>query len=80
MVFCAVRVIMTNTPSMATLMSRLAKPPVFKPFSLALVQLGGVGANKSDNLKHAREMILKTAGSGRKPDLIVLPVRSCILL
>ncbi|KAF5372975.1 hypothetical protein D9758_001777 [Tetrapyrgos nigripes] len=56
---------------MATLMSKLTTPPVFKRFSLVLVQLGGVSANKADNLKHAREMILKAAG--KKPDLIVLP-------
>ncbi|KAJ3726312.1 carbon-nitrogen hydrolase [Lentinula raphanica] len=54
-----------------TLMSKLAKPPTFKPFRLALIQLGSIGANKSDNLKHAREMILKAASG--KPDLIVLP-------
>jgi len=58
---------------MTTLMSKLAKAPVFKPFTLALIQLGGISANKADNLKHAREMILKAAG--KKPDLIVLPVR-----
>ena len=56
----------------------LAKPPVFKPFTLALIQLGNIGANKSHNLNHAREMILKAAngesGSKKKPDLIVLPV------
>ncbi|KAJ7694077.1 carbon-nitrogen hydrolase [Mycena rosella] len=45
----------------------------FKPFSLALIQLGNVTANKSDNLAHAREMILKAAASAKKPDLIVLP-------
>ena len=59
-------------------MSLLPKPPIFKSFHLALVQLGGVGADKVDNLKHAREMILKAAGGDGgtkpKPDLIVLPV------
>ena len=55
-----------------TLMSKLPKPPTFKPFKLALIQLGSIGANKTDNLKHAREMILKAASG--KPDLIVLPV------
>ncbi|KAJ6546413.1 carbon-nitrogen hydrolase [Mycena vulgaris] len=43
----------------------------FKPFRLALIQLGNITSNKSDNLVHAREMILKAAG--KKPDLIVLP-------
>ncbi|KAF5324665.1 hypothetical protein D9611_004410 [Ephemerocybe angulata] len=55
-------------------LSRVA--PVFKPFTLALIQLGNIGANKADNLKHAREMIQKaTAGHGsqKKPDLVVLP-------
>lgn len=58
-------------------MSILSKAPIFKPFTLALIQLGGIGVNKTDNLKHAREMILRAAiGSGhtKKPDLIVLPV------
>lgn len=59
-------------------MTLLSKAPVFKPFNLALIQLGGVGSNKSDNLKHAREMILKAAngdgGLKPKPDVIVLPV------
>ncbi|KAJ7940915.1 carbon-nitrogen hydrolase [Mycena leptocephala] len=47
--------------------------PSLKPFRLALIQLGNITANKSDNLKHAREMILKAATSVQKPDLIVLP-------
>jgi len=50
----------------------------FKPFTLALIQLGNISANKPDNLKHAHEMILKAAsGEGqaqlKKPDIIVLP-------
>jgi omega-amidase len=58
-------------------MSLLAKAPVFKPFNIALIQLGGLGANKSANLSHAREMILKAASpecSKPKPHIIVLPV------
>ncbi|CAL1703825.1 unnamed protein product [Somion occarium] len=51
--------------------------PTFKPFTLALIQLGHIGADKSSNLKHAREMILKAAKGDEprapKPDLIVLP-------
>ncbi|ESK88412.1 nitrilase family protein [Moniliophthora roreri MCA 2997] len=47
---------------------------VFKPFTLALVQLGQIGANKAENLNHAREMVLKAAAAAaKKPDLIVLP-------
>ncbi|THH27621.1 hypothetical protein EUX98_g6562 [Antrodiella citrinella] len=50
--------------------------PTFKPFTLALVQLGQIGGDKSANLKHAREMVLKAAsasGHAKKPDLVVLP-------
>ncbi|KAE9389739.1 carbon-nitrogen hydrolase [Gymnopus androsaceus JB14] len=52
-------------------MSKLSKPPTFKPFKLALIQLGNIGADKSANLKHAHEMVMKAASA--KPDLIVLP-------
>lgn len=52
----------------------LLKAPSFKPFTLALIQLGNIGANKPDNLKHAHEMIRKASGHDKKPDLIVLPV------
>lgn len=59
-------------------MAQLSTVPSFKPFNLALIQLGGVTASKTDNLKHARDMILKAAsgeeGSKPKPSLIVLPV------
>lgn len=52
----------------------MLQPALFKPFTLALIQLGQIGAKKSDNLKHAREMILKAANAHKKPHLIVLPV------
>jgi omega-amidase len=66
----------------------LSKVPIFRAFNLAIVQLGGVCADKSKNLSHAREMVLKAAategGTQQKPDLIVLPVRGwakpCTLL
>ncbi|KAJ7191077.1 carbon-nitrogen hydrolase, partial [Mycena pura] len=45
----------------------------FKPFRLALIQLGNITANKPDNLRHARDMVLKAAAGSKKPDLIVLP-------
>ncbi|KZT22925.1 carbon-nitrogen hydrolase [Neolentinus lepideus HHB14362 ss-1] len=50
-------------------------PLSLKPFRIALVQLGQVTPDKSKNLNHAREMIMKAAaGEGAtKPDLIVLP-------
>ncbi|KAJ7063046.1 carbon-nitrogen hydrolase [Mycena amicta] len=47
--------------------------PSFKPFRVALIQLGQITANKSENLKHAHDMILKAAASNKKPELIVLP-------
>ena len=57
-------------------MSTLTPAPTFKPFNLALIQLGQVGPDKAVNLKHARDMIHKAANgnSQGKPDLIVLPV------
>ncbi|KAF8731237.1 hypothetical protein AX14_005010 [Amanita brunnescens Koide BX004] len=45
----------------------------FKPFTLALIQLGGVTANKHANLQHARDMVIRAANNEKKPDLIVLP-------
>jgi hypothetical protein len=64
-------------------MSTIPPAPTFKPFNLALIQLGQIGADKRANLKHARDMIRRAAGGegvgggvqGKKPDLIVLPVR-----
>ncbi|PCH38779.1 carbon-nitrogen hydrolase [Wolfiporia cocos MD-104 SS10] len=51
--------------------------PAFKPFNLALIQLGQVGPDKAANLQHAREMILRAArgdgGAKPKADLVVLP-------
>lgn len=43
------------------------------PFKIALVQLGGVGFNKTVNLAHAREKILEAAKNGAQ--VVVLPVR-----
>ena len=60
-------------------MSVISTPPL-RAFTLALIQLGNIGANKSKNLQHAREMIVKAAQGehpAKKPDIIVLPV--CIL-
>jgi len=60
-------------------MSTIPPAPTFKPFNLALIQLGQVGADKGANLRHARDMIRRAAnGEGAgivqgKPDLIVLP-------
>ncbi|KAF8906219.1 carbon-nitrogen hydrolase [Gymnopilus junonius] len=57
-------------------MANILTPPPFKAFTLALIQLGKIGANKQENLHHARKMILQAArgeGSSKKPDIIVLP-------
>jgi predicted amidohydrolase len=62
-------------------MSTVPPAPAFKPFNLALIQLGQIGADKRANLEHARDMIRRAAsgegvggGAQGKPDLIVLPV------
>ncbi|KAG2747474.1 carbon-nitrogen hydrolase [Suillus brevipes Sb2] len=49
--------------------------PVFKPFTLTLIQLGSIGSDKAANLQHAREMIAKAAkgNSDKKPQVVVLP-------
>jgi len=61
-------------------MSTIPPTPAFKPFNLALIQLGQIGSDKGANLKHARDMIRRAANGegagnaqGGKPDLIVLP-------
>ena len=65
-------------------MSSTSSAPTFKKFNIALIQLGQVGADKSQNLVHAKEMILKAAAGDEsshiKPDLIVLPVSPLCLL
>lgn len=53
-------------------MSTILSPA--SPFKLALVQLGGVGADKAKNLAHTRDMILKAANNGAQ--VVVLPVSS----
>ncbi len=66
-------------------MSTIPPAPAFKPFNLALIQLGQIGADKTANLKHARDMIRRAAigegvgGAQGKPDLIVLPVSAAHL-
>lgn len=65
----------------------MSTAPLFKPFNIALIQLGQVTADKAANLRHARDMILKAAraegaGDSLKPsytgaekvDVVVLPV------
>lgn len=50
-------------------------PPVFKPFTLTLIQLGSIGSDKAANLHHAHEMIMKAAkrNSDKRPQVVVLP-------
>jgi hypothetical protein len=58
------------SPNMATIKAQ--------PFKLALIQLGNTTKDKTHNLSLARSMVLKAAkggNDGKKPDLIVLPVR-----
>ena len=64
--------------AMATLSASDAPP--FKPFRLALVQMGGVTSSKEKNLAHAKELVARAAspGDGPKPGVIVLPVGSCL--
>lgn len=52
-------------------MSNILSPS--SPFKLALIQLGGIGADKAKNLAHARAMILKAANNGAQ--VVVLPVK-----
>ena len=60
------RLIASSRPrSMATIQA--------KPFRLALVQLGGLGADKTLNLKIASEKVREAVKDG-KADLVVLPV------
>jgi hypothetical protein len=44
-----------------------------KPFRLALVQLGGLGTDKTQNLKIASDKVREAVKVG-KADLVVLPV------
>ncbi|KAG1865602.1 hypothetical protein C8R48DRAFT_601163 [Suillus tomentosus] len=50
-------------------------PPVFKPFTLTLIQLGSIASDKAANLHHARKMIMKAAksNSDKRPQVVVLP-------
>jgi omega-amidase len=57
---------MTLLKKMASVLSTAS------PFKLALVQLGGVGADKTKNLVHTREKILEAAKNGAH--VVVLPV------
>ncbi|CAO3654103.1 unnamed protein product [Mucor hiemalis] len=50
-------------------MSQVLSPS--SPFKLALVQLGGLGADKSKNLAHTREKIFEAAKNGA--NVVVLP-------
>ncbi|KAG2034238.1 hypothetical protein BDR03DRAFT_1013575 [Suillus americanus] len=48
-------------------------PPVFKPFTLTLIQLGSIGSDKVVNFQHAHKMIVKAVkGNSDKPQVVVL--------
>ena len=56
--------------------------PVARAFRLALIQMGGVTKDKSHNLAHARDLILKASKpqDGKNPGVIVLPVSISLIL
>ena len=56
--------------------SMASSAPALRAFNLALIQLGQIGSDKTKNIAHAREYVLKAASreDGPKPQLIVLPV------
>ena len=60
--------------------SMASSAPALEPFNLALIQLGQIGSDKTKNIAHAREQVLKAAyrEDGPKPQLIVLPVSVAI--
>ncbi|KAG1846908.1 carbon-nitrogen hydrolase [Suillus tomentosus] len=47
-------------------------PPVFKPFTLMLIQLGSIASDKAANLHHAHKMIMKAAksNSDKRPQVV----------
>ncbi|SGY22781.1 BQ5605_C019g08856 [Microbotryum silenes-dioicae] len=63
--------------SLPRTIASMAAPPIKgKSFRIALIQLGGVGPDKTANLERARVKIseaVKGGKEGRKPDMIVLP-------
>ncbi|KDE08786.1 hypothetical protein MVLG_00892 [Microbotryum lychnidis-dioicae p1A1 Lamole] len=63
--------------SLPRTIASMAAPPIKgKSFRIALIQLGGVGPDKTANLERARVKIseaVKGGREGRKPDMIVLP-------
>ena len=50
------------------------------PWRLSMIQLGSIGADKTRNLVHAREMVVRAAKGEKdgeeKADLVMLPVSS----
>lgn len=65
--------------AMATLAANDVPP--FRPFRLALVQMGGITSSKEKNLAHAKELVARAASprDGPKPGVIVLPVGSGLI-
>ena len=56
--------------------SMASSAPALRSFNLALVQLGQIGSDKTKNIAHARDQVLKAVAreDGQKPQLVVLPV------
>lgn len=56
--------------------SMASSAPALRSFNLALIQLGQIGSDKTKNIAHARDQVLKAASreDREKPQLIVLPV------
>lgn len=75
------RAFKTISCTIRLLSSMSESAPAARAFRLALIQMGGVTADKSHNLAHARDLILKASNpqDGQKPGVVVLPV-SCDLV
>jgi len=67
---------LTRSFSRRAFSSMASSAPALRSFNLALIQLGQIGPDKTKNIAHAREQVLKAASrtDGPKPQLIVLPV------
>lgn len=63
-------------PTLSLIRSMSTQTPPNRPFRLALIQMGGISSDKTKNLAHAKELIIKASNpnDGDKPGVIVLPV------
>ncbi|KAI1790701.1 carbon-nitrogen hydrolase [Ganoderma leucocontextum] len=71
------RTLPPSSPRSFFLPRPMSSAPQFRPFNLALIQLGRLGKDTDANLTHAGDMIARAvSGDGGlhpKPDLVVLP-------